>query len=75
MGLVQSAIKGYWRHFRFFSCRFCVTNLPIPRFFWRGPVFVLLMIHFFRHSTSYFLGSDKFENAFGIVVKAVSALE
>jgi len=37
-------------------------------------MFVLLIIIVLRHATNYFLMSDKFENAFQIVVKAVSAL-
>jgi len=64
MGLVQTAIKGYWRHFRF-SCSFCVTNLPIPHAFFRhGPVFVLFIINFFDIQQGPFLWSDKFENDF-----------
>ena len=46
---------------RFFSCNFCVTYMPAPRFFRRGPVCVCLIIKFLRHLTSHFLGSDKFE--------------
>jgi len=38
----------------FFSCVLLVTSTPVPRFFMRGPVFVLLKIMYFRHSTSYF---------------------
>jgi len=35
------------------SCSFCVT-FCLPHAFWRGPVFVLLIIKLFRRSTSYF---------------------
>jgi len=48
IGLVQTANKGYWRHFVFFR----VTYLP-HAFFRRGPVFVLLIMKFFQHSASY----------------------
>jgi len=61
MGLVQTAIKGYWQHFRFL-CGFCVTNLPTPR--WTCPCVCFINNTVFRHSTSYFLRSHKFENAF-----------
>jgi len=55
MGHAQTANKGYWQHLRFFRVVF-VSLLGLPHtFFLRGPVFVLLMIKLYRHSTNYFL--------------------
>jgi len=52
--LAQTASKGYWRDFRFLRVVF-VSLLILPHAFLRcGPVFVLLIIKLFRHSTSYF---------------------
>jgi len=54
MDLAQNANKVYWRHFRFLRVVF-VSLLCLPHAFFRlGPVFVLLIIQLFRHSTSYF---------------------
>jgi len=54
MDLAQTANKDYWRHIRFL-CLVFVSLLCLPHaFFRRGPVFVLLIIKLFRHSTSYF---------------------
>jgi len=44
MGLVQTAIHGYRRHFVFFvSLTVCLSHAS----FRRGPVLVLLITHFF----------------------------
>jgi len=56
MGLVQTTTNGYWRHFRFFRVVFVSLICLLHVFFRRAPVFVLLIIKFFRHSASYFLG-------------------
>jgi len=54
------------------SCSF-VTLLCLPHaFFRRGLVFILLIMKFFGHSTSYFLKLDKFENKLWIVLKTAS---
>ena len=54
MDLAQTANKRYCRHFKFL-CVVFVSLLMLPHaFFRRGPVFVLLIIKIFRHSTSYF---------------------
>ena len=53
--LAQTADKGNWWHFRLLREVF-VSRICLPHaFFRRGPVFVLLIIKLFRHSTSYFL--------------------
>jgi len=47
------------------SSRSFVSLLCLPNaFFRRVPVFVLLIIKRFRHSTSHFSRLDKFENVF-----------
>jgi len=47
MSLVQTANKGYWQHFVFFVYFLCHFYAYPTRFFWRGPVFVLLIIKLF----------------------------
>jgi len=54
MGLVQTANKGYCQHFVFIVYVLCHFYACTTRFFRRGPVFVLLLMKFFRHSTSYY---------------------
>ena len=62
-----------WRHFSFL-CVVFVSLLCLPQaLFRRGPVFVLQIMKLFRHTTSYFLRLDKFENNFWIAVKAAFA--
>ena len=54
MDLAQTANKSYWRHFKLLREVF-VPLLILPHAFLRcEPVFVLLIIKLFRHSTSYF---------------------
>jgi len=53
MDLAQTANKSYWRHSSFFVKFVSVLILP-QAFLQCEPVFVLLIIKFFRHSTSYF---------------------
>ena len=48
--------------FQVSSCSFCVTSDPATRVFQSGPMFVLLIIKLFPHSTSYSLRLEKFEN-------------
>jgi len=52
--LAQVANKGYWRHFRFLCVVFVSLLCLSHSFFVREPVFVLLIIKLFGHSTSYF---------------------
>jgi len=60
--LAQTDNKGYWLHFKFLRVVF-VTLLILPHaFFQRGPMFVLLIIKLFQHSTSYSLRLEKSEN-------------
>ena len=62
-----------WRHFSFFRVVF-VSLLCLPQaLFRRGLVVVLQIMKLFRHTTSYFLRLDKFENNFWIAVKAAFA--
>ena len=63
MHLIRTANKSYWQHFVFFRL-FFVTFMPAPRVFRRAPVFVLLILNFFRQSKVTFLRLDKFENNF-----------
>jgi len=59
MGLVQTAIKGYWRHFGDFRIVF-VSLICLPHaFFRRGAVFVLLPIIFFDTQQVIFSRSGK----------------
>jgi len=54
MDLAQTANKGSWRHFKFLRVVFVSLLILSHTFFRRGPVFVLLIIKLFRHSTNYF---------------------
>ena len=53
IGLAQTA-KGYWRHFGLLRVVFVSFLCLSHAFLRRGPVFVLLIIKLFLHSTSYF---------------------
>jgi len=54
MDLTKTANKSYWRHFKFLREVFVSLRILPHAFLRYEPVFVLLLMKLFRHSTSYF---------------------